>query len=106
MANYNINKGIGRSPEFNGLVSQYIFVFAGGLISIFIVFVILYTAGVSLWICLAFGLIAGSLLVWGTFSLNRKYGENGLMKLMAMYNHPRYLINRKRIQSLLKKPEA
>ena len=28
MAVYQINKGIGRSPEFKGLRSQYLFIFA------------------------------------------------------------------------------
>lgn len=27
---YNVNKGIGKSVEFKGLKSQYLFIFAGG----------------------------------------------------------------------------
>ena len=45
MAKYTINKGIGRSPEFKGLKSQYLFIFAGGLLALFVVFVIMYMAG-------------------------------------------------------------
>ena len=41
MAEYNVNKGIGRSPEFKGLKSQYLFVFAGGLLALFVVIVIM-----------------------------------------------------------------
>lgn len=92
---YNINKGIGKSVEFQGLKSRYLFIFAGGLLAVFVVFVILYMAGVSQWICISFGVIAASVLVWMTFNLNAKYGEHGLMKLMAKKQHPRYLINRK-----------
>lgn len=92
---YNINKGIGKSVEFKGLKSQYLFIFAGGLLAVFVVFVILYMAGVSQWVCIAFGVIAASVLVWLTFKLNTRYGESGLMKLMAKKQHPRYLINRK-----------
>ena len=44
MAEYNINKGIGQSVEFKGLKAQYLFIFAGGLLSIFVLFVILYLA--------------------------------------------------------------
>jgi len=40
--------------------------------------------------------------VWQTFSLNRKYGEHGLMKRSALHSHPRYLINRRRIPRLLR----
>lgn len=42
-----INKGIGRNVEFKGLESQYLFIFCGGLLAVFVVFVILYMAGVN-----------------------------------------------------------
>ena len=42
MAEYSINKGIGKPAEFRGLKSQYLFIFSGGLLSVFIVFVIMY----------------------------------------------------------------
>ncbi|MDX9777121.1 MAG: DUF4133 domain-containing protein, partial [Petrimonas sp.] len=48
---YNINKGIGKSVEFKGLKSQYHFIFAGGLLSVFMVFVIMYMIGIDQWIC-------------------------------------------------------
>jgi hypothetical protein len=92
---YNVNKGIGKSVEFKGLKSQYLFIFAGGLLSVFVVFVILYLSGVDQWFCICFGIIAASVLVWLTFNLNAKYGEHGLMKLLAKRQHPQYLINRK-----------
>ncbi|KAA6330222.1 hypothetical protein EZS27_021055 [termite gut metagenome] len=92
---YNVNKGIGKSVEFKGLKSQYLFIFAGSLLAVFVVFVILYMAGVDQWICIGFGVIAASALVWLTFNLNAKYGEHGLMKLLAKRQHPRFLINRR-----------
>jgi hypothetical protein len=100
---YNINKGIGKSVEFRGLKSQYLFIFAGGLLAVFVVFVILYMAGVDQWVCIGFGVIAASVLVWLTFNLNARYGESGLMKLMAKKQHPRYLINRKVPRRLFQK---
>ena len=70
MAEYPINKGIGRSPEFKGLKSQYLFIFAGGLLALFVLFVIMYMAGIDQWVC-------------------------RLMKLQALRRHPRYIISRK-----------
>ena len=102
METYPINKGIGRSVEFQGLKSQYLFIFAGGLLALFVLFVILYMAGVNQWICIGFGGTSTSILVWQTFSLNRKYGEHGLMKRSALHSHPRYLINRRRIPRLFR----
>ena len=105
MEPYPINKGIGRSVEFQGLKSQYLFIFAGGLLALFVLFVILYMAGVNQWICIGFGGTAASILVWQTFSLNKKYGEHGLMKRSALHSHPRYLINRRRIPRLFRHRE-
>ena len=31
-----INKGIGRNVEFKGLESQYLFIFCGGLLAVFV----------------------------------------------------------------------
>ncbi|OJX83899.1 MAG: conjugal transfer protein TraF [Paludibacter sp. 47-17] len=100
---FNINKGIGKSVEFKGLKAQYLFIFAGGLLAVFVVFVIMYMAGIDQWICIGFGVIAASVLIWLTFNLNEKYGEYGLMKLMAIKQHPRYLINRKIPRRLFRK---
>ena len=97
MAKYPVNKGIGRSPEFKGLKSQYLFIFAGGLLALFVVFVIMYMAGIGQWVCIGFGVISALVLVWATFSMNTKYGEWGLMKLHALRSHPRYIISHRGI---------
>ena len=89
MAKYPVNKGIGRSPEFKGLKSQYLFIFAGGLLALFVVFVIMYMVGIDQWVCIGFGVVSASVLVWATFRMNAKYGEWGLMKLHALRSHPR-----------------
>lgn len=100
---YNINKGIGKSVEFKGLKAQYLFIFAGGLLAVFVVFIIMYMIGIDQWICIGFGVIAASVLVWLTFRLNEKYGEHGLMKITAKRQHPCYLINRKNSRRFFRK---
>jgi hypothetical protein len=100
MAEYSINKGIGRNAEFKGLKTQYLFIFAGGLLSLFVVFVVMYMAGIGQWICIGFGVISALILIYCTFYLNGKYGEHGLMKRQARRNHPRYIINRRRLSRL------
>ena len=99
---YGINKGIGKSVEFRGLKAQYLFIFAGGLLAVFVVFVILYMAGVNQWVCIAFGVAAASVLVWLTFRLNARYGEHGLMKLGAARMRPRYLLHRRKTARMFK----
>jgi hypothetical protein len=97
---YSIYRGISQPAEFKGLKAQYLFIFAGGLLGLFIVFVVMYMAGVNQWICIIFGVTAASVLVYGTFHLNTKYGEHGLMKAQARRNHPRYVINRRTVPRL------
>ena len=99
---YGINKGVGRRAEFKGLTAQYLFIFAGGLLAVFVLFVVLYMAGADQWLCIGFGLTAASVLVFYTFRLNAEYGEHGLMKLAASRRRPRYLINRKNVCRLLR----
>ena len=96
MAEFNINKGIGQSVEFKGLKAQYLFIFAGGLLAVFVL------AGINQWVCIGLGVSSASLLVWQTFALNRRYGEHGLMKRMANRNHPRFLINRRKPYLIIK----
>ena len=100
MAEFGINKGIGRPAEFKGLKSQYLFIFVGGLLAVFILFVIMYLIGINQWVCIGFGVVAAGVLVYFTFSLNSRYGTYGLMKLSAGRGHPRYIINRKTIPGL------
>ena len=95
MSDFEINKGVGREVEFKGLRAQYLFIFAFGLLAVFVVFVIMYMAGIGQWVCIGFGVISALVLVWATFSMNTKYGEWGLMKLHALRSHPRYIISRK-----------
>ena len=87
---HKVNKGADRGVEFSGLQAQYLYVLAGGLLSVFLVFVILYMAGVNRWFCILFGTVSASTLVLTVFRLGRKYG-------------PFHIINRKRIISLFKR---
>lgn len=85
------------------LKAQYLFLFAGGLLAAFILFVILYMAGAGQWLCMGFGITAASAVVWLTFRLNAKYGQHGLMKLGAARMRPRYLLHRRRVSHLLRR---
>ena len=106
MSDFEINKGVGREVEFKGLRAQYLFIFAFGLLAVFVVFVIMYTAGIGQWTCIGFGVSAAPAVVWLTFSLNRRFGSHGLMKLFAARQHPRRILSRKRITRLINKQQS
>ena len=82
------------------LKSQYLFIFAGGLLALFVLFIIMYMVGINQWVCIGFGVAAATLLVWLTFRLNARYGTHGLMKAAARRRHPRYVVNRLKIPRL------
>ena len=70
--------------------------------AVFFLVVVLYMAGADQLVCIGLGLTLGSLLVWGTFHLNNKYGEYGLMKHLASKSHPRYILNRRKTNRMFK----
>lgn len=80
---YQINKGVDAGVEFRGLRAQYLFIFVGGLIGIFLLFVAMYLAGMSIYSAVTVTVILCSALIWITFYLNAQYGAHGLMKRMA-----------------------
>lgn len=98
---YPINKGAGKRVEFKGLTASYLFLFAGGLAAVLLLVIVLYLIGMDSFVCILFGLSSGSLTVYLTFWMNRKFGEHGLMKRLAEKRHPRYLIHRRRLFRLL-----
>ena len=102
MAAFEINKGVDRTVEFKGLKAQYLFLFAGGLLAVFILVVVLYLCGVSQVACLVIGVVGATIVVWQTFTMNRKYGQYGLMKKGAVRMHPRYLVNRRTVCHLIR----
>ena len=67
MSDFEINKGVGREVEFKGLRAQYLFIFAFGLLAVFVVFVIMYTAGIGQWTCIGFGVSAADLFAEPAF---------------------------------------
>lgn len=98
---YEINKGIEKNVEFKGLKANYLFIFAGGLLVIIVLVVILYMININQTVCLILGGGFGVILVWQVFRMNRRYGEHGLMKFWASKQHPRFLLNRKSIRLIL-----
>lgn len=88
---YSINKGINRPIMFRGLKGQYIGYLAGGLVSLVILFAVLYISGVNTYACLivVFGLGTG--LVYTVSRLSHKYGRFGLLKRNAKRSLPDYL---------------
>lgn len=102
MKQFQINKGVGRTVEFKGLKAQYLFIFAGGLLAVLILVMILYMAGVNSYVCLFIAASASSAVVWLSFSLNKKFGEHGLMKRAARKKHPRYIVCRKSIRRCIR----
>ena len=76
-----MNKGVGRSVEFRGLTSQYLFLFAAGMLASLLLTMVLYMAGADRTLCILVALVCMSLVVWGTFRMNRRHGTDGVDEL-------------------------
>lgn len=90
---YQINKGINKSIEFKGLKAQYILYLGGGLVTLLILFAILYICGINIFFCLFLILCLGAALFMYVYKLSGKYGEHGLMKKMAKKAVPKVIKN-------------
>lgn len=100
MATYQVNRGVGKPVEFFGLRAQYViyFVFLVLLVLFFsfILSILLNVIG-----ALLTGIISVLLAVCSCFKLNNKYGEHGLMQLMASRNVVRHISVTKRIYQIV-----
>ena len=85
---YKINKGINKPIEFKGLKAQYIAYLAAGLITLLVLFAILYIAGVNMFVCLFLIGGLGVILFMAVYRLSDKYGQYGLLKKLAMKSIP------------------
>lgn len=82
MGEYQINKGVGRQVEFQGLTAQYLVLFVAGLLGVFVCFAGMYMSGIPQGFCILFALAAGLGVTGCTFYLSRRFGSHGLQKLM------------------------
>jgi hypothetical protein len=88
---YSINKGIGRAITFKGVKAQYIGYLAGSLVTLLILFAVLYICGLNTYLCLIVVFGAGTIVITRIFRLSHKYGQHGLMKRSARRALPDYL---------------
>ena len=102
MAEYQVNKGVGRQVEFQSLTAQYLVLFVAGLLGVFVCFAGMYMGGVPQGLCILFALTAGLAVTGGTFYLNRRFGPHGLQKLMASRRYPRRIVHRRAVGRLLR----
>lgn len=93
---YQINKGVNRPLEFKGIKGPYIMLLGAGLVLLFLMFAILFTAGCSTYLVSGIILPAGTLLFLLVARLSKRYGEHGLLKKLARKRLPRYLKSRSR----------
>lgn len=78
---------------FKGLKAQYIWWLGGGLVSLLILFAILYIIGVNMFICLGIIFSFGGMLFKRVYTMSRKYGEHGLMKALGKRRVPKVVVN-------------
>jgi hypothetical protein len=93
---YQINKGVNKPIEFKGLKAQYIWWLGGGVICLLIFFAVLYIIGINTFVCLGIIGISGTALFMKIFQLSSKYGQYGMMKMIAKRSIPTCIKSRSR----------
>jgi hypothetical protein len=88
---FAINKGVARSIEFKGFKAQYIWYVGGAAIGLVILFAILYISGINSYMCLLIVLPLGAYTILKIQGLSKKYGEHGMMKMIARKRLPEVL---------------
>lgn len=88
---YSINKGINKPVEFRGLKAQYIWWLGGGLVTLLVLFAVLYISGVNIFFCLALIVVLATILFLFVYKLSRTYGQFGLMKKIAGKSVPKII---------------
>jgi hypothetical protein len=86
---YQINKGVNRPLEFKGVKGSYIGLLGAGLVVIFILSAILFTAGLNNYLLLGMVLPAGALLFVLVARFSKRFGEHGLLKKIAKKQLPK-----------------
>ncbi|MCD7969110.1 MAG: DUF4133 domain-containing protein [Alistipes sp.] len=102
MAQYEINKGIGRDIELKGLKAQYLFIFAIGIACVIFLYLVMYLIGFGHIACMASAGIVALVMLYGTYYLNNKYGPKGLGKMFVGRIIPRRITSRIPFHKLLK----
>jgi hypothetical protein len=104
---YQINKGINKPIEFNGLYGQYIAYLAVGLVLLLICFALLYILGTPLVLVLPLILGLGGGLFFAVTGLSKRFGVHGLSKHLAKRGLPGYVkFSSRRVFTALKQHGA
>ncbi|TVT36770.1 DUF4133 domain-containing protein [Hymenobacter setariae] len=94
MPGYNLNRGINKPWEFQGLIGGNVYYLVAGIGLVFVAFVTMYLVGTPLLFSVIITLVLGGGMWAGVFALNTKYGEHGLMKANARRSAPKLITNR------------
>lgn len=89
---FKINKGVGKPVEFYGLQAQYIGYLFGGLLGSFMVFVIIYMAGVPTVLSIIIFVAMLGFTAYYVFTQGKKYGEHGLDQYRAKQAQPKHIV--------------
>lgn len=97
---YPINKGVGRSFEFKGLQTTYVFIALGGIIiSVLLYFILGLIFPFEVTLAIVSVIVIGCVV--GAYYLNGKYGETGLLKERGARKLHQRIQNDKRVREMI-----
>ncbi|RXK81671.1 DUF4133 domain-containing protein [Filimonas effusa] len=93
---YQINKGVNKPLEVKGIKAQYLIYLAIGVIVLLMIYVIGHLAGAPGFMLLPTVGVLGFVLFTWVSQASSKYGEHGLMKVMAYRRVPSAILSSSR----------
>jgi hypothetical protein len=91
MERYIIYKALGRQVVFKGLAGAFIWWMGIALVTLLLLFAILYLLGVAVWFCLSVALGGGTACFIWVNRLSQKYGAHGWMKFRSKKYIPKHI---------------
>lgn len=101
MSTYSVNRGVGKPIEFFGLRAQYVIYLCLLTFCVISFSFILFLFFDNAILILPLGIIAFLLAICSCFKLNNKFGEHGLMQLMASKKVVKHISVTKRIYQIV-----
>lgn len=97
---FEINKGLLKPLEFQGLRAQYIAFAIAGFVVAFILYMLI--AFINSIVAIIMALIVAIISIGMAFYLNNKFGAKGLSLVIAKRGCTKYINNNRRIYKLIK----
>lgn len=100
--NYPSNPGVGETVNVLGLKGQYIIYAIIAIVAFIVVGAVLSNMNIPILLVILILIVLVTTVLGGIIRINKRYGQNGIMKVMTLSRLPKYVKNSIVINKILK----